>query len=126
MPSRPPEQSAGLGITPGSSIDAVELSTFSPGAHTGGPKGKGREVEGAETTEDDAADGSDAEVEGLLRPGSKVEPEDSSMKQESGPGRSSAGGGSGRQPKTWWGRTFGSMSRTQRRLFFRELATQVS
>lgn len=107
----------------------MELSTFSsvkPDGSSLDKKGKRRQAEGQDTTEDDAADDSDAEVEGLLNPGVKVEPEDSTMKQGNGSGRAKSVAGGGRQPRTWWGRTFGSMSTVQRKLFFRELATQVT
>lgn len=129
LPSTP-SPGSGTGVAGGTERDSIELSSFTPAKRDAGTpdkKGKRRQTEGQDTTtEDDAVDDSDAEVEGLLNPGSRVELEDSTMKQDTSAGRARTGVTGGRQPHTWWGRIFGSMTRSQRKLFFRELATQVS
>lgn len=104
---------------------SLELDVFPP-RPSADAKGKGRYVDGQETVEEDAEDTSDAEVEGLLHKG-KVNVEDGTIEsQSSTPRRPKVlGGGRSTPAKTWMGRTFGDMSRAQRKLFVREMLVEV-
>lgn len=105
---------------------SLELDVFPP-RPSAYAKGKGRYVDGQETVEEDADDTSDAEAEGLLHKG-KVNIEDGTIEPQSSETRRSKvlGGGRSTSAKTWMGRTFGDMSRVERKLFVREMLVQVS
>lgn len=105
---------------------SLELDVFPP-RPSADANGKGRYVDGQETVEEDADDTSDAEAEGLLHKG-KFNVEDGTIApQSSEPRRPKAlGGGRSTPAKTWMGRTFGDMSRAQRKLFAREMLVEVT